>query len=95
MHEAQYSTPGGGAMATDSANKQMQARIRAIEKNTKKSLEDLDATILKNTRVLPNTQYSGHVIIEKIPNPSQSHEIKVIVTVAGEKHEFLLNQVEV
>ncbi len=94
MQEEQYRSPGGGAMATNSANKQMQARIQTIEKNTKKSLEDLDATCLKNTRVLPNKECGGHVTIEKIPNPSQSHEIKVIVTVAGEKHEFALNQVK-
>lgn len=95
MKEEQYRTPGGGAMAISSANKQMQARIQAIENKTKQTLEDLDSTCLKNIRVLPNKECGGHVTIEKIPNPSQSHEIKVIVTVPDEKHEFLLNQVKV
>ena len=80
-------------MATTSANFQMNSRLNALEKKTEKSLKDLRANALKDFTVMPNTQYSGHVTIEKIPNPSKSHEIKVIVTVIGEKHEFLLNQV--
>ena len=44
---------------------------------------------------IAGTEYSGQVTIETIPNPAETHEIKVIVTVNKETHEFLLNQVEV
>jgi hypothetical protein len=78
-----------------SANTRLQANINAIQKKTKKSLKDLDSTILRNIRVLPYNQYSGHVTIEKIPNPTQPHQIKVMVTAAGEEHEFLLDHFKV
>jgi hypothetical protein len=94
MKEAQYMT-GGSSMSTTSANSQYTANLIKIEDNTIKSLKDLDANSLKDIRVLPGKQYSGHVTIEKIPNTSQSHEIKVIVAALDDTHEFLLNQVEV
>lgn len=93
--EAQYMSGGGGAMGTGNANKQYNTGLLNAEKKAYKALKELRANSLKNVRVVPNKQYSGHVTIEKILNPSQSHEIKVVVTVRGEKHEFLLNQVEV
>ena len=95
QREADFMTPGGGAMATTSSNKQLDVRINTIQRKTQKSLEDLDSTGLKNIRVLPYNQYSGHVTMEKIPNPAQPHEIKVIVRAAGEEHEFLLNHFKV
>jgi hypothetical protein len=71
------------------------AEIDAVELTTKKSIAALDAVMLKKTTVPVNTWYRRWVALEKIPNPDQFHKIKVIVTVAGEKHEFLLNQVKV
>ena len=82
---------GLGAQATI----QLEAKIYSIQKKTIKSLEDLDSNYLKDIRVLPYNQYSGHVTIEKIPNPAQPHEIKITVTAAGEGHEFLLNHIMV
>lgn len=95
VKQSQYASGAGGGMATGNANKQYNTSLMAAEKRAYNALKELAATGLKNIRVLPNKQYSGHVTIEKIPNTSLSHEIKVIVTVPGEKHEFLLNQVKV
>ena len=95
VKEAQYMSGGsGGGMGTNSANKQYTSSLIKIEKDAANALKELNATALKDLRVLPGKQYGGFVTIEKIPNPSQSHEIKVIVTVNNETHEFLLNQVE-
>jgi hypothetical protein len=68
---------------------------RAAEIQTAQALNALDSTMLKKTTVLPNTWHSGYVTMEKIFSPSKLHEIKVIVTVAGEEHEFLLNHIKV
>jgi hypothetical protein len=96
LKEAQYMTGGsGGGLSTDNANKQYTTSLYKAEKDARDALKDLNDTALRDLRVLPGKQYTGYVTIEKITNPSQSHEIKVIVTADGEKHEFLLNQVEV
>jgi archaellum component FlaG (FlaF/FlaG flagellin family) len=86
LKSSQYMT-GGGQQSTI----ELDAKIYSIQKKTKKSLEDLDSTMLKKATVFPNNWHSGHVIIEKIPDPAQPHKIKVIVTAAGEEHEFLFN----
>jgi len=69
--------------------------IEAIEIETQQTLYALYSTMLRKTTVSPNEWFSGYVTMEKIPNPSRVHEIKVIVTVAGEEHEFLLNHFKV
>jgi hypothetical protein len=33
--------------------------------------------------------------MEEIPDPSQPHQVKVVVRAAGEEHEFLLNHLKV
>jgi hypothetical protein len=71
------------------ANKE--AEINAVEIETEKTLATLNAVMLKKTTVEPNKWYRGYVAIEKIPDPARSHEIKIIVAVAGEEHEFLFN----
>ena len=83
----QYRSWGASAIIT----KDFDERINVIQNKTQKSLADIDANMLKNATVFPNKWHSGHVIIEKIPSPTQPHKIKVIVTAAGEEHEFLLN----
>ena len=66
--------------------------MQVIETQAEQALTALNFSMLKKTNVLPNTGYSGHVVMEKIAN--QAHEIKVIITAAGEEHEFLLNYVK-
>jgi ribosomal protein L18E len=84
-----------GGMSTTSINKEFNATISEIERDAKETLEILNTTILKRIRVEPNKLSGGHVVIEKISKPSESNEIKVIVTVVDETHEFLINQVTV
>ena len=67
------------------------AEIDAIEIETEKTLAALNAVMLKKTTVLPNKWHRGYTAIEKIPDPARPHEIKIIVAVAGEEHEFLFN----
>jgi hypothetical protein len=71
------------------ANKE--AEINAVELETKRTLTTLNAVMLQKATVEPNEWHRGFVAIEKIPDPARPHEIKVIVTVAGEEHEFLFN----
>lgn len=95
VKEAQYMSGGGGGMETSSANKEYNTTLYRIEQEAADSLKELNATALKSGRVLPGKEYGGQVTMEKIPNPEQTHEIKLIVTVNKETHEFLLNQIEV
>ena len=95
VKEAQYMSGGSGGMSTSSANKQYNTTLYRIEQEAAEALKQLDAVALKNLRVSPGKEYSGQVTIEKIPNPEQTHEIKVAVTVNKETHEFLLNQLAV
>jgi hypothetical protein len=86
---------GGSAENVRYVEIQYQRDVEAVKTETRKSIRALDATMLKETTVSPGNEYSGQVTLDDIPNPSQPHEIKVIVTVAGEEHEFLLNHVRV
>ena len=74
---------------------QFDAKVYSIQNKTIKSLEDINSNYLRDISILPYNQYSGHVTIEKIPNPTQPHEIRVIVTAAGEGHEFLLSHFKI
>jgi hypothetical protein len=82
------------ARSQSQINSEMQAEKDSIEMRTAKELAVADAVMLKKTMVLPNTWHRGFLAIEKIPDPTQPHEVKIIVTVAGEKHEFLLNHLK-
>ncbi len=73
------------------AVREMTAKIDAVEKYTDESLRYLNSHNLGEIKVAPNKQYSGNITIGKISDPSKAKEIKVIVTAAGEKHEFLIN----
>jgi hypothetical protein len=88
----------GAGSSSDAVNYikvQYQKDVDAVKSETEKSIKALDRTMLKKTTVKPGKEYSGQVTLAAIPNPSQSHEVKVVVTAAGEKHEFLLNQLNV
>jgi hypothetical protein len=62
---------------------------------TAQELAVADSVMLRKTTVLPNTWHRGYVAIKEIPNPAQPHEMKIIVSVAGEEHEFLFNHSKV
>ncbi|MBN1904736.1 MAG: hypothetical protein JW927_06530 [Deltaproteobacteria bacterium] len=75
-------------------NAEMQAQKDTIEKRTAQELAVADSIMLKKTTVLPDTWYRGYFAIENIPDPAQTHKVKIIVTVAGEKHEFMFNHLK-
>ena len=68
--------------------------VAAAKREKKQAIRALDATMLKKTTVSPREECSGHVTMEKIPDPSQPHQVKVVVRAAGEEHEFLLNHLK-
>ena len=76
-------------------NAEMQSQKDAIDMKTAKELAVIDSIMVKKTTVLPDTWYRGYAALEKIPDPAQPHKVKVIVSVAGEQHEFLLNHLKV
>lgn len=49
----------------------------------------LQTTMLKKATVLPRAWHGGYVTIGNIPDAFHPSEIKVVVTAAGEEHEFL------
>ena len=81
--------------AQASANAQTQANMQAIKTQTEQSLNTLGSTVLKKTTVLPQSWHGGYVTIAKIPNTAQPHEIMVIISAAGEEHEFVLDHFKV
>lgn len=81
--------------AQATANAQTQANMQAIRNQTEQSLSALSTTMLKKTTVLPHVWHGGYLTIEKIQNIDQQHEIRVVVMVAGEEHEFLFNHFKV
>ena len=78
--------------ARDAANAKTQANLQAIQNQADSSLNALSSTMLKKTTVFPQSWHGGYVTIAKISNSEQPHEIKVVVTAAGEEHEFILQQ---
>ncbi|MDP1870308.1 MAG: hypothetical protein Q8K61_01660 [Gallionella sp.] len=77
--------------AQASANAQTNQEIAAINSHTENSLKNLDASALKKTTILPQTWYGGTVTIDPAKSTQNPHKITLIVTAAGEQHEFLLN----
>ena len=75
-------------------NADMQAEKDLIEKRTAEELAVADSIMLKKTTVLPNKRYDGYIALEKLPDPAQPHEVKIIVSAAGEKHEFLFKHLK-
>ena len=61
-----------------------------LNKQTKEKLTTLLSTELKETTVPPDEWYQGQIKIAKIPNTGKPHVIKLVVTVEGEEHQFLL-----
>ena len=83
--------PAAALQAQAAANAQTMNTLQAIENQTEQALNKLGSTMLKKTTVFPRSWYGGSVKFEKITSLSKNCEIKVIVTAAGEQHEFALN----
>ena len=79
-------------------NAQKQYRDQVMAQQRQKALIALNKMVLKRTTVPPDTWYGRYIVIEAIPESSpesvQPHDVKVVVTADGEKHEFLLNYSE-
>ena len=85
---------GGSADLAYRVEQEYNSDVADVKREARQSKKALD-TMLKKTTVSPHEEYSGYVTMEKIPNPDQPHEVKVVVRAAGEKHEFLLNHLKV
>lgn len=72
-----------------------QENMQALISEADQLLTSFGSTMLQKTTVPPQAWYGGYITIAPIPNPELPHEIKVVITAAGEQHEFLLQQVMV
>lgn len=86
---------GGSADLAYRVEQEYNSDVADVKREKKQAIRALDATMLKKTTVSPHEECSGHVTMEKIPNPAQPHEVKVVVRAAGEEHEFLLKHLQV
>ncbi|GEM_PF-3212445 len=67
-----------------------EAELATLKENTEKSLKTLLSTYHVKTTVPANKWYPGEVKLAKLVEPSKPHEIKIIVNVMGDEHEFLI-----
>lgn len=72
-------------------NAQKQAREMAMAKQKQQAMAALAEKILRKTTIPADTWHNRYIVIETIPDPEVSHEIKIIITLGSDKHEFLLN----
>ena len=76
-------------------NAQKQYRDQVIAQQRQKALIAINKMVLKRTTVPPDTWYGRYIVIdaipESVPESIQPHDVKIMVTAGGEKHEFLLN----
>ncbi len=71
------------------AEEQMDTAIKALNEEAKEKVKNLNTTfILRETTIQPNTWYRGQVKLAKIPDAGKPHDIKLVVSVAGEEHQF-------
>ena len=71
------------------AEKQMQSGIEALERKTTEEIKLLNSTfLLRDTTVEPGTWYRGQIKLAKIPDAGKPHTIKLVITLAGEAHQF-------
>lgn len=75
------------------ANAETAQEMQAINNAGAQTLSSLASTILKKTTVMPGAWYGGAVTMAPFPDPSQPHEIKVLVTTGNDRHEFMFKDV--
>ncbi|ANT64710.1 hypothetical protein Ptc2401_00925 [Prosthecochloris sp. CIB 2401] len=72
----------------------MEQKDVAERNQTEQFRTALMATALRKTNVLPHAWYGGYVTLGKLPGAGRPHDIRVVVTAAGEEHEFLFRQLK-
>ncbi len=70
-----------------------EAELTTLKQETEKNLKTLLSTYHVNATVPANKWYPGEIKLAKLADPSKLHDIKVIVTVMGEDHEFLVRSI--
>lgn len=75
------------------ASLELNTKIDSIKRDTAILVKNLKEKALRPATVPPKTWYRGEVYMDKIPG--EVHEIKVAVTLFGDKHEFILNCTQV
>lgn len=81
--------------AQAAANAQTQAKMDAIRNQTEQSLAQLSSTILRKSTVMPQSWHGGYIALDNIADVNQPHEIKLLVDLAGEVHEFTLDHLKI
>lgn len=67
-----------------------EAELVTLKQETERNLKTLLSTYHVKTNVPANKWYPGEIKLAKLAEPSKPHEIKIIVNVMGEEHEFLI-----
>ena len=71
------------------AEKEMNAGIDALERKATEEVKALNSTFLvREATIKPNTWYRGQLKLTKIPDAGKPHEIKLVISLAGEEYQF-------
>ena len=71
------------------AEKEMETRKKEIERQTIEAVKNLNSTfILRKATIEPKTWYRGQIKISKISNVKKIHDIKLVISIEGEEHQF-------
>ncbi len=81
--------------ARNTAQANSEARFARLESEGRENLQNLSSTILKKETIVPGAWYGGIVKVDLPEVVEQPQEIKLVVNVAGEHHEFKFTQAKV
>jgi hypothetical protein len=80
--------------AQAAADARTQENMRRIADQTERSLEQLGSTVLMKETVMPGYWHGGRVTIEKVPDSAVPSQVKLVVWVGREQHEFVFKYSE-
>ena len=84
------------AQATrNTAQANSEARFARLESEGRENLQNLSSTILKKETIFPGAWPGGIVKVELPEVVEQPQDIRLVVTVVGERHEFKFTQEKV
>ena len=86
-------TAAQAARNTPQANSE--ARFARLDAESRENLKNLSSTILKKETIFPGAWHGGIVKVDLPEVVEQPQEIKLVVNVAGEHHEFKFTQEKV
>ncbi len=74
--------------AQDAADAKFDAEMESISASLENSISSLSTTILRETTIFPGKSHGGYIVLEKLSDISEPHEVLVRVSAGTETHEF-------